>query len=96
MPPKPSTSAAAADRTYHLVVSFEPGETAKPAQIEDIENKLCVAIGLQHHQRISAVHTDRAHLHLHIAINKVAPDSFRCVEPYYDKRKLMTACAALE
>ena len=85
-----------ADRTYHLVVSFEPGERPTPAQIEDIENELCAAIGLQHHQRISAVHTDRAHLHLHIAINKVAPDTFRCVEPYYDKRKLMTACAALE
>ncbi|MBI4725087.1 MAG: relaxase/mobilization nuclease domain-containing protein [Rhodomicrobium sp.] len=39
---------------------------------------------------------DRAHLHLHIAINKVEPGSFRCIEPYYDKRKLMAACAALE
>ena len=85
-----------ADRTYHLVASFEPGEQPTPAQIEDIENKLCAAIGLQHHQRISAVHTDRAHLHLHIAINKIAPGNFRCVEPYYDKRKLMIACAELE
>jgi hypothetical protein len=84
------------DRTYHLVVSFEPGETPEPAQLDDIETGLCVAIGLGGHQRISALHIDRAHLHLHIAINKVAPDSFRCIEPYFDKRKLMAACAALE
>jgi hypothetical protein len=59
------------DRTYHLVVSFEPGERPAPAQIETIENELCAAIGLAGHQRISALHLDRAHLHLHIAINKV-------------------------
>ena len=63
------------DRTYHLVVSFEPGERPPPAQIEDIENELCAAIGLLSHQRISAIHLDRAHLHLHIAINKVDPST---------------------
>jgi hypothetical protein len=84
------------DRTYHLVVSFEPGETPTPAQLEDIENELCAAIGLERHQRISALHLDRAHLHLHIAINKIDPDSLRCIEPYYDKRKLMAACVSLE
>ncbi|MFT4080295.1 TraI/MobA(P) family conjugative relaxase [Rhodomicrobium sp.] len=84
------------DRTYHLVVSFEPGETPTPAQLEDIENELCAAIGLGRHQRISALHLDRAHLHLHIAINKIDSESLRCVEPYYDKRKLMAACVSLE
>jgi hypothetical protein len=84
------------DRTYHLVVSFEPGERPTPAQIETIENELCAAIGLAGHQRISALHLDRAHLHLHIAINKVDPATLRCIEPYYDKRKLMKACDELE
>ncbi|HWJ18527.1 MAG TPA: TraI/MobA(P) family conjugative relaxase, partial [Geobacterales bacterium] len=84
------------DRTYHLVVSFEPGERPAPAQIEDIETELCAAIGLSGHQRISALHLDRAHLHLHIAINKIDPATLRCIEPYYDKRKLMKACEELE
>ncbi len=84
------------DRTYHLVVAFEPGERPAEAQLHDIEDTLCQAIGLGAHQRISTVHTDRAHLHLHIAINKVTPHTRRCVEPFYDKRKLMAACEALE
>ena len=50
------------DRTYHLVVSFEPGERPAPAQIEDIETELCAAIGLSGHQRISALHLDRARI----------------------------------
>ena len=84
------------DRTYHLVVAFEPGERPTQAQLQDIEDTLCEAIGLGAHQRISTIHTNRAHLHLHIAINKIAPQTLRCVEPFYDKRKLMAACEALE
>jgi hypothetical protein len=85
-----------ADPTYHLVVSFEPAEHPTSAQLQDIEDELCRAIGLAAHQRISAVHIDKAHLHLHIAINKIRPGSFQAIEPYYDKYKLMAACVALE
>jgi len=84
------------DKTYHLVASFPPGERPTPEQLRDIEDSLCAAIGLTDHQRLSAVHLDTACLHVHIAINKVHPRTFRNVEPHYDKRKLMQACAALE
>jgi hypothetical protein len=87
---------AKGDRTYHLVASFAPGARPAPGQLEDIENELCAAIGLGAYQRISAVHIDTAHLHLHVAINKVHPASHRSIEPYYDKRRLMEACDQLE
>jgi hypothetical protein len=60
-----------------------------------IEDRLCEAIGLADHQRLSAIHTDTAHLHVHIAI-KVHPTTRRNIEPYYDKQRLMEACDALE
>jgi hypothetical protein len=84
------------DRTYHLVVSFPPGERPTLAQLNYIEDELCAAIGFSEHQRISAVHTDTKHLHLHVAISKVHPVSLNCIEPYYDKRRLMEACERLE
>jgi hypothetical protein len=87
---------AKGDRTYHLVISFPPGERPTLAQLEDIERVLCERIGLGGHQRLSATHLDTSHLHLHVAINKIHPESFRCVEPYYDKRRLMQACRELE
>jgi hypothetical protein len=87
---------AKGDRTYHLVISFPPGERPTLSQLQDIEHALVERIGLSGHQRLSATHLDTGHLHLHVAINKIHPESFRCVEPYYDKRRLMQACMELE
>jgi hypothetical protein len=87
---------AEGDKTYHLVVSFPQGEHPSAGQLADIEDELCAAIGLAGHQRLSARHLDTDHLHLHVAINKVHPQSYRFVEPFYDKRKLMKACTRLE
>ncbi len=87
---------AKGDRTYHLVVSFAAGEKPSHEQLADIEETLCAAVGLGAHQRLSAVHCDTDHLHIHVAINKIHPESFRLVEPYFDQRKLMAACEALE
>ena len=64
-----------ADKTYHLVASFPEGERPTDAQLDAIEQRLCDAIGLGEHQRLSALHTDTAHVHLHIAINKVHPET---------------------
>ena len=84
------------DKTYHLVFAFPEGERPTLPQLHDMEDYLVAAIGLAHHQRISAVHIDTAHLHVHVAINKVDPNTHNLIEPYYDKRALMEACDELE
>jgi len=50
------------------------------AQLEDIEHELCHAMGLGDHQRLSVVHLDTGHVHVHLAINKVYPLSHNNVE----------------
>jgi hypothetical protein len=85
-----------ADKTYHLIVSFPPGEQPTEAQLGDIEETLCAAIGLADHQRLSAVHNDKDHFHFHVAINKVHPRTLRTVTPYFDHPRLQAACAELE
>jgi hypothetical protein len=88
---------AKGERTYHLVISFPEGERPEPGQLRDIEDELCAAIGLASHQRLSAIHTDTAHLHIHVAINQVHPQTpLALIEPWYDKVKLMAACERLE
>lgn len=84
------------DKTYHLIVSFPPGERPTPAQLHDIEDSLCAAIGLADHQRISAVHNDKDHFHFHVAINKVHPATLRTITPYFDQPRLQAACIELE
>lgn len=84
------------DKTYHLVFSFPPGEEPDLDVLHKIEDELCESIGYSEHQRISAVHKDKDHLHVHVAINKVHPIGFQNIEPFYDKKKLMQACNEIE
>lgn len=84
------------DKTYHLIYSFPPGEKPSLEVLHAIEDELVASIGFADHHRVSAVHTDTDHLHVHVAINKVHPTGLQNIEPYYDKRKLMAACERLE
>lgn len=85
-----------ADKTYHLIVSFAPGEHPDPAILRDIEERLCAGLGFGEHQRISAVHHDTDHTHLHIAINKIHPDRLTIHTPLRDYRTLAEICEQLE
>lgn len=85
-----------ADKTYHLIVSFAPGEHPDPAILRDIEERLCARLGFGEHQRISAVHHDTDHTHLHIAINKIHPDRLTIHTPLRDYRTLAEICEQLE
>ncbi|MED5698862.1 TraI/MobA(P) family conjugative relaxase [Enterobacter ludwigii] len=85
-----------AEKTYHFVYSFPPGEQPDLETLHAIEDELCAAIGLDEHQRVSAVHIDTDNLHVHVAINKVHPTGLQNIEPYYDQFRLMEACERLE
>ena len=84
------------DKSYHLVVSFPEGERPTREQMENIEDRLCEAIGLDEHQRVSAVHQNTDNWHLHIALSSVHPTTFRNVAPFQDHFRLQEACAELE
>ncbi len=75
-------------KDYHLVVSFPEGERPTRGQVEDIEDRLCEAIGLAQHQRVSAVHQNTDNWHLHVAISTVDPATFRNVAPFRDHFRL--------
>jgi hypothetical protein len=87
---------AKSDKTYHLIVSFRPGEQVEEATCRAIEARLCDGLGLGSHQRVSALHYDTDSLHLHIAINKIDPTKYTIHNPYYDHPKLGQLCTELE
>jgi hypothetical protein len=84
------------DKTYHLIVSFAPGEHPQADTLRDIEERLCGGLGFSEHQRISAVHHDTDHTHLHIAINKIHPERLTIHTPLRDYRTLAEICERLE
>jgi len=87
---------ATGDKTYHLLIGFPPGENPAPAVLRSIEERVCAALGYDEHQRISAVHHDTEHLHLHIAINKIHPTRNTMHEPFQAYRTLGEICTKLE
>jgi len=80
----------------HIVASFPPGETLSDAQLQKVETELVQSLGLLDHQRVTAVHLDTDHQHMHILINTVHPKNFRNITPYQSKQRLMDTCIKLE
>jgi Relaxase/Mobilisation nuclease domain/Large polyvalent protein-associated domain 7 len=87
---------ATSDKTYHLIVSFRAGEEPSPETLKAIEEELCVGLGFNDHQRVSAVHCDTENLHIHIAINKVHTVKHTIHNPFQDYKTLAKLCAQLE
>lgn len=87
---------SAADKTYHLIVSFRAGEQPSEAVLKAIEARICDGLGFGEHQRVSAVHHDTDNLHIHIAINKIHPTRYTTHEPYYPHKELAKLCEKLE
>lgn len=87
---------AKSDKTFHLVVSFAPGEHPDDAILREIENRICDGIGFGQHQRVSVVHHDTDILHVHIAINKIHPTRYTMNEPFNVFHKLGQLCDKLE
>ena len=73
---------ATSDKTYHLVISFAPGEDVSSEKLAKIEERFCEKIGFKEHQRISVLHRDTDNLHVRVAINKIHPVKLTLHEPY--------------
>ncbi|PSJ16100.1 TraI/MobA(P) family conjugative relaxase [Nitrosomonas supralitoralis] len=86
---------ASSDKTYHLVVSFRDDELSDTL-LQKIEDQLCEGLGFGEHQRLSVVHHDTDHLHIHIAINKIHPERLTIHNPHYDYSIIAELCEKLE
>jgi len=87
---------ATSDKTYHLIISFQPDDRVNDQNLAEIEERLCEGLGFKDHQRISVVHHDTDNLHIHVAINKIHPERFTIHNPYFDYAKIAGLCEQLE
>ena len=84
------------DKTYHLIVSFQSGERPGPEAMKDIERAFATALGYEAHQRVAATHADTGNFHLHVAIDKVHPETLLLHTPWNDYKALQATCRAME
>ncbi|KZB64303.1 hypothetical protein ABIE64_004385 [Thalassospira sp. MBR-102] len=87
-----------ADKTYHLVVSFRSGEQDKLTK-EDlmaIEAEYAKALGYGDHQRVAGTHINTDNFHMHIAFNKVHPETLNVITPHRDFKILAKVSREME
>jgi hypothetical protein len=74
---------AKGSKTYHLVISFHPEDRRlTSAELEDVVRRTLQAAGLAQHQYIAVRHSDQEHEHLHVAVNKIHPETLKIHHPY--------------
>lgn len=89
-------STAKSDKNLHLVVSFQAGEIPDKETLQNIEKELLKSIGMEDHQRLSVTHNNTNNFHIHIAINKIHPETKKLIDPYRSQMKLQNKAAELE
>jgi len=87
---------AKSDKTMHLVVSFREGEIPSKDTLRDIEHELLKSIGMESHHRLSVTHNNTANFHIHIAINRIHPETKKLIDPWQSKKKLDRKAVELE
>jgi hypothetical protein len=88
---------AGSDRTYRLVISLHPEDRSLDMkELRRVVEGLVDTLGFSEHQYIAARHNDKDHEHVHVAINKIHPETFRIHSPAWDHQKLFAAGRALE
>lgn len=65
----------------HYILSWREGEYPTPEQIEQAVDVFLAEMELSEHQAIYALHQDTDNQHLHIAVNRVHPDTLRVIKP---------------
>lgn len=84
------------DPVFHYILSWQSHESPRPEQIYDSVSHTLSRLGLAGHQFVSAVHTDTDNLHVHIAVNRVQPETGYLNRLAYSQEKLSKACRELE
>ena len=85
------------NKTYHLVISFHPQDRRlTPAELEHVVRRTMRAAGLEQHQYVAVRHSEQEHEHLHVAVNKIHPETLKVHHPYKAIRAYQALASILE
>ncbi|MGB5682772.1 MAG: TraI/MobA(P) family conjugative relaxase [Polyangiales bacterium] len=88
---------AKGNKTYHLVISFHPEDRRlTPAELEDVVRRAVSAAGLGEHQYIAVRHSEQEHEHLHVAVNRIHPETLKIHHPYQAIHAFQALASTLE
>ena len=68
------------DPIVHYVLSWPDGEQPGPAQVEAAVDIYLDELDVPAHQVVYGLHADTDNIHLHIMLNRVHPDTCKCID----------------
>ncbi len=75
-----TTAVRSKDPIDHYVLSWQEGETPTIEQAREAVQMTMKHLGLEGHQVIWGLHDDTENVHIHIAVNRVHPETLKVVE----------------
>jgi hypothetical protein len=81
---------------FHVTLPFPPGEALDDQTYIDIARDYMQGMGYGEQPYAVFLHTDKAHLHLHIATSRVSAKNFRKIDDYNEKWRSLCTGAIIE
>jgi hypothetical protein len=82
---------------YAFSLAWHPDEEAPDkAHMIEAARKALEALGMQEHQALMVAHTDTAHPHMHVIVNRIHPETGKAINLYKDREKLSAWALAYE
>ncbi len=73
---------------YAFSLAWHPEETPDQAHMIETGQAALKVLGMQDYQALMISHTDTAHPHLHIIVNRIHPETGKAINLYKDQEKL--------
>lgn len=84
------------DPIMHYQLAWQHGEQPSLEQWQAAALKTLRALGFEEHQYVCVSHDDRAHFHVHVMVNRIHPDTYRALTPFYSQFTLHKTMRELE
>lgn len=73
---------------FHYSLNWEPSEDPSQEEMTHAALETLKLLGYEEHQAVLAVHTDKAHKHIHVVVNRVHPETGKTHNPKDDHKIL--------
>lgn len=70
-----ATGKKSKDPVYHFSLNWEPGENPSHGHMAETAKSALAILGFEGHEAVFAVHTDKAHKHMHVVVNRINPET---------------------
>ncbi|EJC5602031.1 TPA: relaxase/mobilization nuclease domain-containing protein [Klebsiella pneumoniae] len=84
------------DPVMHYVLSWPDYEKPNDDQVFDSVKFTLASMGMSDHQYVAAIHRDTDNLHVHVAVNRINPQTYKAASSSFTKDTLHQACRLLE